>query len=189
MAQNMGIGLLSAPAVKHKLTNRWTFRVDNICGGRSVEPHFVKVAGRPNWTVEETELNYLNAKTWIPGKVSWETINVQYYDVAGVADNLPLFNWLASVYEFSDPVRLRMGSSRADYTGRGILVLYDGCGEPLEQWVLNDLWPSAVNFGDNLDYASAEVATIDLTLRYSSVEFQHLCPQFAPTSCCTPCGQ
>lgn len=185
---NMGIGALGGSKLIFKRKFRWTFRVDDICRGKSVEEHFVKLAARPNLSVEETEINFLNAKTWIPGKASWETITVTYYDVATTeGNNYNLWDWLASVYDFTQPVELPMGSMREEYAGRGTLTLYDGCGIPLEQWALNDLWPQAVNFGE-LDYSSSEEATVELTLRYSSVDYKSLCPSFTPQSCCTGCA-
>lgn len=190
MPRNMGIGRLGSPNLIFKHKYRWTMRIDNVCDGRggktSIPEHFVKLAARPNWSHEEVELNFLNARDWIPGKQTYETITVTYRDVA-TADNLPLFNWLAAVFEYPDPVTLRMGSTRGDYVGRGIITMYDGCGQELEQWVLDNMWPQAVNFGE-LDYATSEEATIELTLRYSSVVYRSLCPVFTPAGCCTPCG-
>lgn len=187
MAINMGIGHLGGPRLVHKRKFQWTFEVRRSCNGAnaSVPPHFVKIASRPNLSIEEQEINYLNAKTWIPGKASWETITVTYYDVA-TRDAKPLFDWLASVYDFSRPVQLKQASMRQDYAGSGIVFMYAGCGDPLERWTLDDMWPTAVNFGE-LDYSSPEEATIELTLRYSQVSFQHLCPNYVPTSCCSPC--
>lgn len=184
---NMGIGALGGSTLVFKRKFRWTFRVDDLCLGLgSVPEYFVKLAARPNLSIEETEINFLNAKTWIPGKASWETITVTYYDVA-TSDNQELWNWLASVYDFTKPVELPMGSSREEYAGRGTLTLYDGCGTPLEQWVLNDMWPQAVNFGE-LDYSSSEEVTIELTLRYSNVDYKSLCPAFEPANCCMGCN-
>lgn len=182
---NMGIGKLGGSQLIFKRKFRWTFRVDEICGGQSVEEHFVKIASRPNLSIEETEINFQNAKTYIPGKATWETITVTYYDVATI-DNAPLWNWLASVYEFTDPVALKQGSQRVHYSGRGTLNLFDGCGNVLETWVLNDMWPTAMNFGE-LDYSSSEESTIELTLRYASVDYRSVCPGYTPQSCCGPC--
>ena len=187
MAIPMGMGKLGFSNVVFKRKFRWTLEVQNICGGLTVPKDYVKLASRPNISIEETEINFLHGKTWIPGKGSWETITVTYFDVANTEDNLPLFTWLATVYEFVDPVRLRMGSSRHDYAGTGVLMLYDGCGEPLEEWILRDMWPTAMNFGE-LDYSSSEEVTIELTLRYSQVSYRSLCPPFIPQSCCTPCS-
>lgn len=182
----MGLGRLGGRQLVFKRKFRWTFEVSEVCGGSSVPPHYVKLAARPNITVEETEINYLNGRTWIPGKASWETITVTYYDVA-TGDNLPLWNWLASVYDFTKPVELPMGSHRGDYAGVGKLTMYDGCGTALERWTLEDMWPQSINFGE-LDYSSSEEATIELTLRYSQVEFKPLCPGGSVQGCCTGCG-
>lgn len=181
---NMGIGKLGSSQLIFKRKFRWTLSVQLTCGDLEVEESYVKVAARPNLSVEETEINFLNAKTWIPGKASWETLTVTYYDVAG-SENINLWTWLASVYNYMKPVELPMGASRNDYAGQVTLLLYDGCGNALEQWLLQDAWPQAVNFGE-LDYSSSEECTIEITLRYSGVAYQNLCGP-SPTSCCTGC--
>ena len=187
--QPMGLGKLGDRNLIFKRKFRWTFRVEEVClakGNDIVPDSFVKLAARPNLTIEETEINRLNAKGWIPGKASWETITVTYYDVADGA-NLPLWKWLASVYDFTDPFHLHMGSSRQDYASKGVLKLYDGCGTTIEQWILEDLWPQAINFGE-LDYSSSEESNIELTLRYSTVTYKSFCPDKDISGCCTPCN-
>jgi hypothetical protein len=201
MAHLMGIGLLGDKNIVFKRKFRWTFQVQDICGSSSIPESFVKLAARPNLSIEETEINFLNAKTWIPGKGSWNTISVTYIDVANVQgtslnasqgspDNL--YKWLASVYDFrgqgagATPGQLNNGSRRRDYAATGVLNLYDGCGGTLETWYLNDMWPTEVNFGE-LDYAASEEVTIELTLRYSAVEFLPGCGATFPPPCCTSC--
>jgi len=184
-AVKMGIGELGSSSMVFKRKFRWLFELSDICGYDQVPSSFVKLASRPNLTIEETEINFLNAKTWIPGKASWETITVTYYDVATM-DSQPLYNWLASVYDFTKPDELRMASKRSDYSATGTLSMYDGCGNAIERWTLTDVWPQAINFGD-LDYSSSEEATIELTLRYSQVEYKNLCPGFDITGCCSRC--
>lgn len=181
----MGIGHLGFSNLIFKRKFRFTFELFDICGGQSVPKHFVKVASRPNLSVEEVEVNFLNAKTWLPGKAAWETMTVTYIDVA-TTEMAPLFNWLASVYNFTDPVNLQMGSKRSDYTGTGVLKLWDGCGQLLEIWEMKDMWPNAINFGD-LDYASSDDVTIELTMRYSQVKYTAVCPGFEIDPCCSPC--
>lgn len=180
----MGIGPLGGSQLVFKRKFRWTFEVKNVCGG-NVPPHFVKTTARPSLSIEETEINYLNAKSWIPGKASWETIEVTYLDVATNA-NQNLWNWIAALYDFTDPVNLKQASQRRDYGGTGILVLWDGCGGELERWTLNDIWPTSVNFND-LDYSNTEICEITLTLRYSNVRYKSKCPEWNKTECCHPC--
>lgn len=183
---NMGIGNLGFKNLIFKRKNRFTFELSGICGNKSVPRHYVKLASRPSLSIEETEINFLNAKAFLPGKATWEQMTVTYVDVA-TADSKPLFDWLASVYNFTNPITLEMGSSRADYSATGTLNLWDGCGQLLEQWIMTDVWPTAINFGD-LDYASSEECTIELTMRYANVSYQNYCPGFAIEPCCTPCG-
>lgn len=181
----MGIGALGGSTLTFKRKFRWTLQFTDICGGQSIPEHFVQKASRPNLQIQETQIDFLNARDWIPSKGAWETMTVSYYDVA-TRDNLPLWNWLASIYNFTNPVTLEMGSHRRDYAGTGILSMYDGCGELIEYWILNSVWPSTINFGD-LDMASDEIATIELTLRYSQVKYVPVCPNYQITRCCTGC--
>lgn len=145
----------------------------------------IDATGRPSVQIEETEINFLNAKTWIPGKASWETITVTYLDVAH-AEMQSLWNWLATVYDFTDPVRLHQGERR-DWNATAVLSMYDGCGVLLEGWTMQRVFPTAINFGD-VDYSSSDIATIELTLRYSDVQYRSYCPNFQPQPCCGGCG-
>ena len=179
----MGLGVIGGPNVLHKRKFRWTFSVARE-GRKNVPASFVKLAARPNLTVEETEINFLNGKKFIPGKGTWETITVTYYDVStGGTDNVGLWEWLADVYDFTDSVNLKQSTRTSCYTGVGTCKMYDGCGYSLETWKLNDCWPQAVNFGE-LDYSSSEEATIEVTLRYASVDYKNDCGVQITTRCC-----
>ncbi len=191
MAIQMGMGRLGGDQVTHKRKFRWTFEVRRDAmttggqGRQNVPASFVKMAARPNISVEETEINFLNGKTYIPGKGTWETITLTYYDIGG-DDNIPLWSWLADVYDFTNPLNSYQNTARSCYAGIGICTLYDGCGNPMERWTLGDCWPQAVNFGE-LDYASSEEATIEVTVRYSNVSYVNLCGTRQPTHICCPC--
>jgi hypothetical protein len=181
----MGIGRLGFQNLVFKRKFRFTFELEDICNSNVVPKHFVKLAARPNLTVSETEINFLNAKSWIPGKAEWETLSVTYMDVAD-STMAPLYQWMSSVYDFTNPVQLSQGSQANDYAARGIIKLFDGCGSLMELWVLQNVWPTNINFGD-LSYADSEEATIELTLRYSDVSYFNICPGFSFQSCCTSC--
>jgi hypothetical protein len=187
MPINMGLGNIGGPQVVHKRKFRWTFEVNRPKAyGGNVPSSYVKLAARPNISIEETEINFLNGKVFIPGKGTWETITVTYYDVstggAGL-DNTGLWSWLANVYNFMNPTMLTQNSRRECYAGEGICTLYDGCGNRLEQWKLFDAWPQAVNFGE-LDYSSSEEVTIEVTVRYANVEYKNYCGPQPTVTCC-----
>lgn len=183
----MGIGSLVDPTTVIKRKFRWTLYVEPNCPNlQPIDVWFVKLASRPNISIDETELNFLNEKTWIPGKVSYETMSVTYLDVAPKrVESANLYKWLGAVYNFFDLSR-QMGSSVADYTATGTLVLYDGCGTPIETWTFLDLWPQVINFGD-LDMSSSDTADVELTLRYSKFTYEANCGNVDFTTCCTGC--
>lgn len=185
--KNMGIGVIGKPDSDPKRKFRFTFEIFGFCNNEKnvVPEHFVMTAGRPNLSVEETEVYHLNGITYFPGRGRWETITVSYLDFAH-EEMRSLWNWLATIYDFTDPVRLPMGNKR-DWDATGVLTMYDGCGTILEMWQLRHMFPTSINFGD-VDYASNDIATIELTLRYSDVSYKSYCPNFTPQSCCSPCG-
>jgi hypothetical protein len=185
MAQLMGLGLLGTADNIFKRKFRWTMEFVGICGtDRKIASSFVKAANRPSLTIEETEINYLNGKMWIPGKGTPDTTQVTYYDIAsGAGGNVisGLFTWMATVYNFTDPVGLSQSSKqnvRGGYTAReGVLNMLDGCGNTIDTFKYLDCWPTQINFGE-LDYSSNDECTIDLTLRYRNF-------QYIPNSACS----
>lgn len=178
----MGIGPLGQPNMIIKRKFRWTLAITTPCGNIPAYP--CKNAARPNLEVEETEINFLNATTWVPGKAKWQPISVTYLDVAS-SDMQGLFNWIATVYNFQDSVNLQM-SEKSGWNGTATLMMYDGCGTPLESWTLGSVFPQSINFGE-VAYETNEFCTIDLTLRYSEVFYNGLCGVGQPRSCCTGC--
>jgi hypothetical protein len=183
----MGIGRLGDPDIIHKRKFRWVFQISFCNFQKTVPAYFVKTASRPDLSIEETEINFLNEKTWIPGKPTWESITVTYYDVA-TDDNIHLWSWIASVYDFTNPTCRYMNSKRQDYAGTGFLEMLDGCGQSLEEWLFHDMWPTSVKFGD-LDYSNSDVMDIEVTLRYSSIQYFNNCGAQPERCPCSPCNQ
>ena len=191
----MGLGQIGGPDIVFKRKYRWTFEVQWGGAGQVVPTAFVKVAKRPSLTIEETEINYLHGKMWIPGKGTWDNLTVTYYDIGGpgAAQMQTLWNWLATVYNFTDPTSLTQTSKRGQdgiqtgWAAIGTLTMYDGCGSDMEVWTLGNLWPQSINFGD-LDYGSSEEATLELTLRFSEATYQPGCGIPLPQALCIGCA-
>lgn len=181
----MGLGLVGNPQVIFKRKFRWTLEIAAPGCGITVPPYFCKVAARPKLNLDNVEVHFLNAITWIPGKGKWEPITVTYHDVNAGTTN-QLLSWINTVYSFMNPVQLPM-SERSGYDGTASLVLYDGCGTPLERWTLNNVFPESIDFGE-LDYESNDICTIEMSLRYTNVRYENLCGGGGITSCCRGCG-
>lgn len=182
---DMGIGLLGRPDIIIKRKFRWMLWISTPCG--DIGPWFVKSASRPQIDLDETELHFRNAVTWIPGKGKWQPITVTYVDAAN-REMQGLYNWLATVYNFTQPVQLQQAEKR-DWAGTALLALFDGCGTPLESWQLDSCFPQSIKWGE-LDYSDSAECTIELTLRYSEVTYtpNTLCGIQPPVSCCSGCG-
>jgi hypothetical protein len=194
-SSGMGMGSLVDGGTVFKRKFRWGMSINPGCVGVQIPEYMVKVAARPNLSIEQTEINSKHGKMWIPGKASWETITVTFYDVfpgsltsnttgAGISS---LYGWIVSTYDFTSGIMngLCMGSAIKDYTAVVTLNMYSGCGQVLETWTLLDAWPAAVNWND-LDYSSSEEATIELTLRYADVQYNSSCLS-SQGGCCTGC--
>lgn len=173
----MGLGSLANSSTYFKRKYRWSFALTTPCG--DVPENLVKISSRPQLNIEETQIDFLHGRMWIPGKGNWETMTVTYYDiVSGSEDVTKLYSWLKTIYEFDNPTFLRQSSVRgSESTGaprgwgaKATLNLYDGVGTVVETWQLGMVWPTSVNFGD-LDYSSSDLVEIELTLRYSEVTF------------------
>jgi hypothetical protein len=211
-----GMGLTSSKAgsildsgtyLKRKY--RWTFAVsflNNTCPNLSdygyIPECYVKSANRPKLEIEELELNYLNQKFWVPGKGSWQALEVTYYDIAVKDVGLtPLWTWIDTIYQFmnrpddgspnnGNAVINRYQASRpGEYTGWGFVTMYDGCGVWVENWNVPDMWPQNIDLGE-LDYSSNDEANIVVTYRYSQayVQFNTDCTNAPDPGCCSPCS-
>jgi len=178
----MGIGVLGEPGIIIKRKFRFTVQIDTPLG--TVPIHFVKISARPQLEIEETEINFRNAVTWIPGKGKWQPLTLTYYDVANTNLMKPLWDWLASIYDFVNPQNL-FQTEKAGWSSIVIIQMFDGCGSPLERWELREAWPTSINFGD-LDYGVSEDATIELTLRYSQARYTGVCGP-SPSPICIGC--
>ena len=79
MPQLMGIGPIgTSNNVIFKRKFRWTFEVQDVCAGGNnlgnIPSSYVKLAARPNISFDETEINFLQGKMFIPGKATFETV-------------------------------------------------------------------------------------------------------------------
>lgn len=199
---NMGIGELGQPNIilKRKFRFLATFTPPSAAGlGGAAGPtesfsNFVKVASRPQLDIDETEIHFLNAIQYIPGKGRWQPLTVTYYDVASYKLG-PLYNWILSVYDFNKAIGESNSSGsgnlpqseKAGWAGSGTIEMLDGCGTVLERWTFEDVWPQSVNFGD-LGYSESDECTIDVTYRFSKAKIEGIAGCMAqPQGNCVGC--
>ena len=156
---------------------------------------------RPNISFKEIEANHVSETVYFPGRPDWKPISLTLYDFTIQKTNR-VFEWLKLYYNINDEkttIRPSVGESRIfgglfDYLidsplvaagksnlmkatalkiPQASLILFDGCGNAIERWIFENVWPQSVEFGE-LDMQSSEVVTVDVTLRYDRAYIENI---------------
>jgi len=179
MGRRMGLDMLGGFATGREGTRgdacsvfkqkfRWLLTISGISGtkqeGVDVLPPLK--ASRPSIVFKEMEVRHLTETIYYPTRPEWKPINLTLYDLKRNVN--PVFEWLREFYDPQNgeitPAAENFGS--ANYPKKpAVIEMYDGCGEVLERWELDNAWPQSMEFGD-LDMASSEFVVVDITLRY-----------------------
>ena len=154
-------GLL-ANAYEPKRKFRWILAIDGI------DAYTLKTAARPSLTFDETVIDWINAKRYLAGKQTWNSIQVTTHDPIAPSAAQKVMNWVRLVYE---PLTGRMGY--ATYYKKDVtLKLLDPQGTVVEWWDIKGAWPQDVNFGE-LDMSTSDPVEISFTLRFDNAIQQY----------------
>lgn len=162
MACSMGIGQLNNPNIIVKRKFRWLLEIQDDQGNVIVPKDYVKLSARPS--IDLSEIDFLNEKSFIPGRLNSNDTTMTYYEYENSDGACHLTKWLAK--------HMRSDGSpfgsvpKANY----ILTLLDGCANELESWVLVDGILTSINFGD--DYSSTECVSLELNVRYTKINYK-----------------
>lgn len=153
---------------------------------------FVAFKGaRPSLSFKEMTAQHLNETIYYPAKPDWKPLTLTLYDTTNAKSPHPVFEWLKTLYYPGPNKEASFGggswrpscapamaqgrdatsSSRSPKGGgffkipEATLKLFDGCGNVLEMWTFENVWPQSIDFGE-LDMGNSEVVTVDLTLKY-----------------------
>jgi hypothetical protein len=153
--------LLEFKQYEPKRKFRWVLEIDGL------DAFVMKTAARPQATFEETVIDYVNAKRWISGKMSWNPISVTLHDPIAPSAAQKVMEWVRRNYEM---LTGRMGYAVV-YKETITLKLLDPQGAVVEQWELEGAWPMDVNWGD-LDYATSDNTEITMSIRFDNATLQ-----------------
>jgi hypothetical protein len=163
MARSMSFDFgLSNPETCFKRKFRWLFKIADV-SAEGVDALPPSRGSRPSFSFKEIEVQHTAETIYFPGKPEWKPISLTLYDLKKNVMN-PVFAWLSEVYNPQNN-SLYKPSCNGFKKDEATLELYDGCGNTIETWVFESIWPQAVDFGE-LDMSQSEVVTCDLTLRY-----------------------
>ena len=146
-----------------KRENHWLFFISGISAdltpSHALPP---QKSARPNLSFKEMVANHMTEDVYFPAKPEWKPINLVLYDLNTPVH--PVFDWIRNVYDpyigsFYEP-------NRASLIRQCTLKLCNGCGDPIETWIYEDVWPQNINFGQ-LDMGNSGIVMCELTLRYA----------------------
>ena len=129
----------------------------------------VMTIGRPSAVFNEQTIDVYNSKVYLIGKPNWETVAVKLRDDAGGNVSKLVGEQIQKQFDFAEQ---SSASSGIDYKFVLKFEMLDGgnganAANVLETWELYGAFVSQVNYGD-MDYASNDPATIDLTIQYDN---------------------
>ena len=156
-----------------KRRHRALFSIPGVCadpaqtGVRTLPP---SKAARPTLAFQEMQAKHLNEDIYYPAKADWRPITLTMYDIRVDGGSHPVFDWFKQAY-------LPSGQNGTDGTwtpsvDSGMLIpqvtleAYDGCGNVVERWIFEVVWPQTITFGE-VDMGSNDIMTCDVSLRYA----------------------
>ncbi len=149
---------------------RWLFKIEDI-SAEGINALAPQKSARPTITFKEIEAQHLTETIYYPGKPDWKPVALTLYDIK--KNKHPIFEWLKTLYDPKDgtyvPSCLPGKESFKKHDAE--LELYDGCGNVIETWGFDHVWPNSIDFGD-LDMASSDIVMCDLILRYDRAYFK-----------------
>lgn len=124
---------------------------------------------RPQVTMEPITIDIYNSKVYLAGKPTWETVTCMLRDDAGGEVTRRVGEQMQKQFDFFEQ---SSASSGIDYKFTTLLEILDGgngANTPniLETWQLDGCFLTAADYGD-VNYATNEAATIQLTIRYDN---------------------
>ena len=129
-------------------------------------PAPVKVEARPSFTIEQTEINYLNSTCFIPGKREWQETKITYDNFDHTDGGALFFRWVSEQYKATEEGPKQWTSELATV----ILRLHDGTFETIEEWYLEDAIITAMDFG----CLYGDESELNVAIKYKEADY--VCP-------------
>ena len=162
MAETLAVSDMLPNKFEPKRQFRWVLAIEGI------DAFIVKTATRPNISIEEVEIPFINHKRYIAGKASFETLSVTMHDPIAPSGAQQVMEWVRTHFE---SVSGRAGY--ADFYKRDIqLKMLDPIGTVVELWDIKGAFLTAADFG-SLDYGASDPSEISITIRYDNCVLQY----------------
>jgi hypothetical protein len=166
----MGLGFgLEKDTFNAKRKFRWLLTIPGISAdtgsAKALPP---RRGARPSLSWKEYECQHLTETIWYPFKPDWKPITLILYDI-GCSGNV-VFDWIKTadgggegIYDPENGIWTPV--VQADLKRDAELEMFDGCGNSMEKWTLENCYPSSIEWGE-LDMESSDLVCVEVQLRY-----------------------
>lgn len=146
-----------------KKAYQWLMSIDGI------DSYTFETAQRPNMTVEEIPMAYINTIRYIAGRYVPQTMTIALKDPIAPSAAQKVMGWLRLCYEAE--------TGRAGYAvmyKKDIsLKMLDGMGNVVEKWSIKGAWFTSINFGE-LSYETGNTpAKIACVMRWDMATLEY----------------
>lgn len=162
MGRSMGLDFGLDKGLYCKRKWRWLFTVPDVCadGIGTLPP---QKSARPDLKWKEIAVQHISEQIYLPGKPEWSLVTLTLYDVRYSVH--PVFKWLEEMYQPENDAKMFCPNEQS-FIKFCYLQLFDGCGNAVERWEFEDVWPQSMNFHE-LDMGAQEFVVCDVVLRYA----------------------
>ena len=162
MAETLSVAEMIPNKFEPKRKFRWIFAIEGI------DAFLMKSASRPNFTIGEQEIQFINSRRYLAGKLSFDTISVTIYDPIAPSGAQQVMEWIRT---HTESVSGRAGY--ADFYKRDCQIkMLDPVGTVVELWDLKGCWLTSAQYGD-LDYTAEDPTEVALTIRFDNCVLQY----------------
>ena len=162
MAETLAVSDMLPNKFEPKRKFRWVFAIEGI------DAFLLKSAARPTFNIGEQELQFMNSKRYVAGKLNFDTLSVTIYDPIAPSGAQQVMEWVRT---HAESVSGRAGY--ADFYKRDIqLKMLDPVGTVVELWDIKGAFLTQANFND-LDYGGEEPVEIAMTIRFDNCVLQY----------------
>jgi hypothetical protein len=162
MAETLSVTDMLPNKFEPKRQFRWVLAIEGI------DAFLIKTTARPQFTIAETTIPFINAKRYLAGRLTFSNLSVTLYDPIAPSGAQQVMEWVRTEYE---SVSGRAGY--ADFYKRDIqLKMLDPIGTVVELWDIKGAFITDANY-NSLDYGNDDAPVeIALTIRYDNAVLQ-----------------
>lgn len=162
MAETLSVTEMIPNKFEPKRKNRWIFAIEGI------DAFLIKSAARPQYSTNETTINFMNSTRYLAGKTTFSTMSVTLYDPIAPSGAQQVMEWVRTHFE-----SVSGRSGYADFYKRDCqLKMLDPVGTVVELWDIKGAFLTSANFGD-VGYDDDNPMEITMDLRFDNCVLQY----------------